>query len=116
MLEGAEAFVVGLALASAPAVTDLFNMVRIISVFFFVVGILWTVNIFVDMTDWGWKIVGGVLGILVGLTAFYYPLSFTADLYIGAAGIIIGLIGCCQELRRRYIDSRRAIDIPRGCW
>jgi uncharacterized membrane protein HdeD (DUF308 family) len=92
MIEGALAFVVGLALASLPATASLFDMVSTIGIFFFVMGILWIISIIAARTDWGWKVTGGVIGILIGLTAFYYPLSLTVDAYMGAAMIIVGLI------------------------
>jgi uncharacterized membrane protein HdeD (DUF308 family) len=95
LLEGIAAAIIGILLLTAPAIT-LFALVQILGFFWLVGGILRIVGIFVESTLWGWKLLGGIIGILAGLVVLQHPLWSTVLLpsvyvvVLGIQGIILG--------------------------
>ncbi|WP_126551337.1 DUF308 domain-containing protein [Dictyobacter kobayashii] len=73
MMEGVALVIVGLLLLVSPSTTTLV-LVRILGWFWLIGGILSIVSIFIDNTQWGWKLAIGVLGLLAGLVVIQHPL------------------------------------------
>jgi uncharacterized membrane protein HdeD (DUF308 family) len=73
LLEGIVAVIIGLFLLTAPGAT-LFVLIQTLGIFWLVGGIFRTVSIFIDTSLWGWKLVGGALGILAGIVVLQHPL------------------------------------------
>ena len=73
LLEGIVAAILGLFLLTAPGAT-LFVLVQVLGIFWLVGGLFRIVSIFLDSSLWGWKLVGGVLGILAGIVVMQHPL------------------------------------------
>src|SRR5215212_6620715 len=73
LLEGIVAAILGLFLLSAPGAT-LFVLIQVLGIFWLVGGLFRIVSIFLDSSLWGWKLVGGVLGILAGIVVLQHPL------------------------------------------
>ena len=71
----------------------------------FIQGIVTLASIFIDKADWGWKLVGGILGILAGLIVLQHPLwsplviGATLIIILGVQGLIVGVIGLVQAFR-----------------
>jgi len=72
LLEGIAAAIIGLFLLTAPGAT-LFVLVQVLGIFWLVGGLFRMVSIFLDSSLWGWKLVGGVLGILAGIVVLQHP-------------------------------------------
>ncbi|GCE19463.1 hypothetical protein KDK_32630 [Dictyobacter kobayashii] len=72
-MEGVALVIVGLLLLVSPSTTTLV-LVRILGWFWLIGGILSIVSIFIDNTQWGWKLAIGVLGLLAGLVVIQHPL------------------------------------------
>src|ERR687886_162946 len=95
LLEGVAAVIIGLLLLTSPGIT-LFALVQVTGFFWLVGGILRLVSIFVDSSSWGWKLLGGVLGVLAGIVVLQHPLWSTLLLpavyvvILGVEGIILG--------------------------
>ena len=95
LLEGIASVIIGLFLLTAPGITLLF-LVQVTGFFWLIGGILRVVSIFVDSALWGWKLVGGVIGILAGIVVLQHPLWSTLLLpavyviILGIQGIISG--------------------------
>ena len=97
LIEGIAALIVGVLLLTATGQTIVF-LVQLLGIFWLIKGILLLVNMFIDHTAWGWKLFGGVLGILAGIFVFMYPL-YSALLVpgimviaLGIGGILIGIL------------------------
>ena len=96
LIEGIFAVIIGIALISAPAMT-ISIIVQVLGLYWLLGGILAIVSIFINQTNWGWKLVGGLLGILAGIIVLRHPLwstvlvPATVVVVIGIGGIIIGL-------------------------
>jgi uncharacterized membrane protein HdeD (DUF308 family) len=73
LLEGIAAAIIGLFLLTAPGAT-LFVLIQVLGIFWLVGGLFRIVSIFLDSSLWGWKLVGGVLGILAGIVVLQHPL------------------------------------------
>ena len=72
LLEGIAAAIIGLFLLTAPGAT-LFVLIQVLGIFWLVGGLFRIVSIFLDSSLWGWKLVGGVLGILAGIVVLQHP-------------------------------------------
>jgi uncharacterized membrane protein HdeD (DUF308 family) len=73
LLEGIVAAILGLFLLTAPGAT-LFVLIQVLGIFWLVGGLFRIVSIFLESSLWGWKLVGGVLGILAGIVVMQHPL------------------------------------------
>jgi uncharacterized membrane protein HdeD (DUF308 family) len=76
LLEGVFAGIFGLLLLTAPAATLLF-LVQVFGFYLFLGGIFRVVSIFTDSSSWGWKLVGGLLGIIAGIAVLQHPILST---------------------------------------
>lgn len=76
MIAGIAALIVGLLLLISPGMT-LLVLVQILGAYWLVTGVLALVNLCIDRTLWGWKLVSGVLGVLAGLIVLRDPLWST---------------------------------------
>jgi uncharacterized membrane protein HdeD (DUF308 family) len=72
LLEGIAAVIIGIFLLTSPGIT-LFALVQITGFFWLIGGIFRIVSIFVESSSWGWKLLGGIIGILAGLVVLQHP-------------------------------------------
>jgi uncharacterized membrane protein HdeD (DUF308 family) len=91
LLEGIVAAILGLFLLTAPGAT-LFVLIQVLGIFWLVGGLFRIVSIFLDSSLWGWKLVGGVLGILAGIVVLQHPL-WSSVLVPAIYLIILGIQG-----------------------
>jgi len=91
LLEGIAAVILGLFLLTSPG-TTLFVLAQVLGIFWLVGGIFRIISIFLDSYLWGWKLVGGILGILAGILILQYPLWATV-LVPGVYIIVLGIQG-----------------------
>jgi uncharacterized membrane protein HdeD (DUF308 family) len=95
LLEGIAAAIVGLFLLTAPGAT-LFVLIQVLGIFWLVGGIFRIISIFIDNSLWGWKLIGGVFGILAGIVVLQHPLwssVLVPAVYLvvlGIQGIVLG--------------------------
>lgn len=96
LLEGIAALLIGILLLTEPGAT-LFTIVVFAGVYWLITGILDLVMLFVDRTQWGWKLFNGIVGIVAGILVIRHPwwasvlLPATLVWIIGIIGIVIGL-------------------------
>lgn len=74
VLEGIFAIIIGIFLLSSPILTTI-RLVQILGIFWFLGGVLSIISLLVDRENPGWKILSGIMGILIGILVFAYPLS-----------------------------------------
>jgi len=97
LLEGIAAILIGVLLLTEPGAT-LFTIVVFLGVYWLVTGVLDLVMLFVDRTQWGWKLFSGIVGILAGLVIVRHPwwaaylVPTTLVWIIGIMGIVIGVV------------------------
>jgi uncharacterized membrane protein HdeD (DUF308 family) len=104
LLQGIAAIVVGILLFTDPAST-LVTLTLFLGVYWFISGIFDLVLMFGDAGNWGWHLIGGILGVLCGLAIVRNPLwaavlvPSTLVWLLGIAGIVIGVISLVQAFR-----------------
>lgn len=104
LLEGITAVIIGILLVSFPKETTVV-LVQILGIYWFVTGILALVSLFIDRSQWGWKLLAGVLGILAGIIVVRHPLwsaflvPFTIVIVLGVQAIIQGIVGLIMSFQ-----------------
>jgi uncharacterized membrane protein HdeD (DUF308 family) len=91
LLEGIAAAIVGLFLLTAPGAT-LFVLIQVLGIYWLVGGIFRIISIFIDNSLWGWKLVGGVFGILAGIVVLQHPL-WSSVLVPAVYLVVLGIQG-----------------------
>jgi uncharacterized membrane protein HdeD (DUF308 family) len=96
LVEGIAALIVGILLITVPARSVLI-LVQFLGIYWLITGVLAIVSIFIDSSQWGWKLISGVLGIAAGFVIIQHPLWSTIIiptmliLVIAALGVITGI-------------------------
>jgi len=74
LLEGLISIILGLFLLFEPVETTI-ALVQILGIFWFLGGILTILSLLVDRENTGWKLLSGLIGIVIGIIVFTYPFS-----------------------------------------
>ena len=104
LLQGIFALIVGSLLLINPAATTVV-VVRLLGFYFVVGGIFQLVSIFIEPSMWGWKLAGGILGILAGMVVLDHPLWSSLlvpslfVIFLGVDALIIGVISLVQTFK-----------------
>lgn len=104
LIEGIALVIVGILLLTSPINTILL-LTRVLGLFWFLSGIFELVSIFVDRSAWGWKLIGGIIGLLAGYYLISAPavgalvLGFTLVIMLGIQALLLGIIHLIQALR-----------------
>lgn len=100
LLEGLAALIIGIYLVISPISTTIF-LVQVLGWYWLVVGFSTLVTIFIDKTDWIWRAVSGILGILAGIVIIGHPI-FSAIFVPGMIVIIVGVLAICFGFTRLF--------------
>ena len=104
LCEGIALIALGLLLLAAPGMTTLI-VVQFIGIYWLIAGIFKIVTIFLDRSGWGWKLGGGIFGILAGIIVLQHPLwsplllGSALIVVLGIQGMIVGVVGLVQAFR-----------------
>jgi uncharacterized membrane protein HdeD (DUF308 family) len=104
LIQGIALIIVGILLFVSPIRTTVF-IVQVLALYWFLSGIFEIVSIFIDRTAWGWKLLGGIIGILAGYFILSQPaagtlvLGFTLVIMLGILALIMGVVNIIQALR-----------------
>jgi uncharacterized membrane protein HdeD (DUF308 family) len=104
LLEGIAAVMIGLLLISDPGAT-LVTLMVFLGVYWTIGGIFDLVQMFLDHTNWGWRLASGLLGIVAGLLVVRNPLwaavmvPATLVWVLAALGIVIGALAIIRAFK-----------------
>lgn len=104
LIQGIALVILGLLLLVSPGMTTLI-LIQFVGIYWLISGIFQIVSIFLDKSDWGWKLVGGILGIIAGIIVMQHPLwsplviGATLIIILGVEGLIMGGIGIYQGFK-----------------
>jgi uncharacterized membrane protein HdeD (DUF308 family) len=104
LLQGIFAVMLGLLLLSSPAITTLV-LIQFIGIYWLISGVFHLVGIFLDHTDWGWKLFAGVLGVIAGLLVIQNPLWSTVFIpatlivILGITALVFGIVSLIAVFR-----------------
>jgi len=110
LLEGIFAVIIGISLLSQTAMT-VSIIVRILGLYWLFGGILAIVSIFFNRTNWGLKLLAGIVGIIAGLLVILNPVISTILVpslivsLIAIGGLIIGLIDLVRAFKGAGIGT-----------
>jgi uncharacterized membrane protein HdeD (DUF308 family) len=97
LLEGIALIIIGILLFTDTEQT-VFTLVLFLGIWWFISGIFDLISLFIDRTQWGWKLFSGILGIIAGLVIIRHPMwaallvPATLVWLLGIFGIIIGVV------------------------
>lgn len=104
LLEGIAAVILGILLITDPGLT-LVSLTVFLGVYWLIGGIFDLVRMFMDHSQWGWRLASGLLGILAGLLVVRNPLwaallvPVTLVWVLAAVGIVIGVLEIVRAFR-----------------
>ncbi len=104
LLEGIALVILGLLLLTDPAATTVV-VIQFLGIYWLVKGIFELVSMFIDHRQWGWKLFGGILGIIAGIVILQHPLwsailvPATLVWLLGFFGIVMGCISLFQAFK-----------------
>jgi uncharacterized membrane protein HdeD (DUF308 family) len=104
LLEGIALILTGVLLFT-DADQTVFTLVLFIGIWWFISGIFDLVSLFMDRTQWGWKLASGILGIVAGLAIVRHPywaallVPATLVWVVGLIGVVVGIIGIIRAFQ-----------------
>ena len=104
LLEGISLIILGILLLLKPGMTTIV-FIQFLGIYWLVGGLFRIISIFLDSSMWGWKLLGGILGILAGIIVLRHPVwrpfvvGATLIIIMGIQGIIYGGIGIFQAFK-----------------
>ena len=72
LIEGLVIILLGIMLAAYPGMSTTL-LVQILAIYILIKGILSIFNIFIDKSRWGWKLLTGIVGIVLGILVIQNP-------------------------------------------
>jgi uncharacterized membrane protein HdeD (DUF308 family) len=104
LIEGIALIILGLLFMTNTAATTVFA-IQVLGIYWLIKGILSIVAIFIDSSQWGWKLLIGIIGILAGIIILQHPLwsplvvGSTLIIILGIQGLIIGVVEIIQAFQ-----------------
>ncbi len=104
LIEGIALIILGLLMLASPGMTTLI-LIQFVGIYWLIAGIFKIISIFMDSSGWGWKLAGGILGIIAGIIVVQHPIwspfviGATLVIILGVQGLIIGVIGLIQGFK-----------------
>jgi uncharacterized membrane protein HdeD (DUF308 family) len=104
LIEGIALLILGVLLIANPGMTAVI-LVQFVGLYWLIAGIFKIISIFLDSSMWGWKLVGGIIGIIAGILVLQHPLwspfvvGGSLVIILGIQGIIIGIVGLVQAFQ-----------------
>jgi uncharacterized membrane protein HdeD (DUF308 family) len=90
IIQGVAGILLGLMLLLAPGASSVI-LVQFLALYWLISGVIGLVSLVWDRTQWGWKIFGGVLGIIAGVAVIRHPLYATV-LVTGTLVVFMGIL------------------------
>lgn len=104
LLQGIAGVIIGILLLLQPVPSTVL-LVQLLGIYWLVGGIFEIVSIFVDSTQWGWKLFSGAIGVLAGIVIIQHPVwsallvPGTLVVLLGVFGLIIGVTNLIQAFQ-----------------
>ena len=97
LLEGIISIILGLFLLFEPVGTTI-TLVQILGIFWFLGGILTILSLLVDRENMGWKLLSGLICIVIGIIVFAYP--FSPFVILALFVVILGILSIVHGVLR----------------
>ena len=97
VLEGIISIILGLFLLFQPVETTII-LVQILGIFWLLGGVLSILSLLADKENMGWKLLSGLIGIIIGIIVFAYP--FSPFVVLALFVVILGILGIVHGVLR----------------
>jgi len=97
IIQGVAGILLGLMLLLAPGASTVI-LVQFLALYWLISGIIGLVSLVWDRTQWGWKVFGGILGIIAGMAVIKHPLyatvlvTSTLVIFMGILALAFGVM------------------------
>ena len=97
IIQGVAGIILGLLLLTAPGISSLI-LVQFLAIYWLVSGVIGLVSLIWDRTQWGWKVAGGILGIIAGVAVMRHPMyatvlvGTTLVIFMGVLALAFGVM------------------------
>jgi uncharacterized membrane protein HdeD (DUF308 family) len=104
LIAGIALTILGLLTLAAPGIT-LLVLIQLLGLYWLVVSIVRMASIFIDRTDWVWKLIFGILGVIAGVIVVQHPAwsgvvgATFLVLYLAISGLVMGVIELVTAFR-----------------
>ena len=104
LIEGIALLIVGILFLATPGTTSVIA-VQLLGIYWLIAGVLKIVQIFLNPTGWGWKLLAGLLGIIAGILILQHPViaplvaGSVLVIVLGIEGILIGIANLVDAFR-----------------
>jgi uncharacterized membrane protein HdeD (DUF308 family) len=104
LLGGIASIILGILLLTTPAKT-VYALAIVLAIWWIIQGVLTIIGMFMDHSAWFWKLIVGLLGIIVGIMILRNPIAGAVALpsalllLLGIQGLIGGILGLIMGFR-----------------
>ena len=97
IIQGVAGIILGILLLTAPGASSLV-IVQFLALYWLISGVIGIVSLIWDRTQWGWKIAGGILGIVAGVAVMRHPMyatvlvGATLVVFMGILALVFGVM------------------------
>jgi uncharacterized membrane protein HdeD (DUF308 family) len=104
LLSGIFTVIIGALLLSAPVKTG-FALVMALGLYWVISGIVTLIGMFMESSNWGWKLLIGAISLIAGVMILRYPIvsALTVPdvivLLLGIQGLVTGVIGIVMAFK-----------------
>jgi uncharacterized membrane protein HdeD (DUF308 family) len=104
LAQGIALIIIGILLLTNPGASAVV-LSQVIAIYWLIAGIFQIVSIFIDRSAWGWKLIGGIIGIWAGLLILQHPIGGALSLglalviILGIQGLILGVVNLIEAFQ-----------------
>lgn len=97
IIQGVAGILLGLMLLLAPGASTVI-LVQFLAIYWLISGTIGLVSLIWDRSQWGWKVFGGILGIIAGMAVIKHPLyatilvTSTLVIFMGILALAFGVM------------------------
>ncbi|HEY7847317.1 MAG TPA: DUF308 domain-containing protein [Candidatus Limnocylindria bacterium] len=90
IIQGVAGILLGLMLLLAPGASTVI-LIQFLAIYWLISGVIGLTSLIWDRTQWGWKVFGGILGIVAGVAVIRHPMYATV-LVVETLVIFMGIL------------------------
>ena len=97
IIQGVAGILLGIMLLLAPGASTVI-LVQFLALYWLISGVIGLVSLIWDRSQWGWKVFGGILGIIAGMAVIQHPLyatilvTSTLVIFMGILALVFGVM------------------------
>ena len=103
VIQGVTGILLGLMLLLAPGASTVI-LVQFLAIYWLISGVIGLVSLVWDRSQWGWKVFGGILGVVAGMAVIKHPMyatilvTSTLIIFMGILALAFGVMNLVRAL------------------